>query len=107
MSEMIKTGGINVAPAEVEEFLCGHPAVSEAGVVGSDDVNVGQIVVAFIVGDRPVSEGELRDYCQGQIAGFKIPVEFRFVDSLPATTTGKLSRRGLQGMVEEATQSEE
>lgn len=94
-SEMIKTGGINVAPAEVEEFLSRHPDVLHVGVTGSPDPVLGERVVAFVVAREGLDEETLRAHCLGQIASFKLPDRFVFLPSLPTTVTGKLNRRAL------------
>jgi fatty-acyl-CoA synthase len=96
-TEMVKTGGINVAPREVEEFLAMHPAVQTAAVVGAPDERLSEVVVAFVV-PRPgaaVAEEELRSFCSERIAGYKVPARIHVVDDLPATDTGKLARRRL------------
>lgn len=96
-TEMIKTGGINVAPREVEEFLALHPDVETAAVVGVPDERVAEAVVAFVVPrtGREVSEEELRGFCSKRIAGYKVPARIHVVAELPATDTGKLARRRL------------
>lgn len=95
-TEMIKTGGINVAPGEVEEFLMLHEQVRDAAVVGAPDPVLGEAVVAFVVPREPMADAdELRVWCKARIAGFKIPARFHLVDELPKTDTGKLSRRRL------------
>ena len=73
-TEMIKTGGINVAPREVEEFLALHPAVENVAVVGVPDERLAEVVVAFIVGraGEDPSEAELRAWCAERIASFKV-----------------------------------
>ena len=96
-TEMIKTGGINVAPREVEEFLALHPAIENVAVVGVPDERLAEVVVAFVVarpGEDP-SEAELRSYCADRIAGFKVPARIHVIPELPATDTGKLARRAL------------
>ncbi len=98
-TDMIKTGGINVAPVEVEELLLTHPDVMQVAVAGADDRRQGQVVVAFVVltGEAAVGEGELRAFCRERIASFKVPacvvVERR---PLPATSTGKLDRGAIR-----------
>ncbi len=99
-TEMIKTGGINVAPREVEEFLALHPAVRVAAVVGVPDAQLAEVVVAFVVshaGQQP-SPAELRAFCAERIAGYKVPARIHVVDELPMTDTGKLARARLVDM---------
>ncbi len=94
LTDMIKTSGINVAPAEVESYLTGHPRVVEAAVVGAPHPSRGEVVVAFVVGER-LDPDELRQYCKDGIAGYKVPWQVVVVDELPRTNTGKLTRRTL------------
>jgi O-succinylbenzoic acid--CoA ligase len=97
-ADTIVTGGENVAPAEVEAVLAGHPAVAEAGVHGVPDPEWGERVTASIV-LRPgstVTSDELRAYCHVRMAGYKVPKLFRFRPHLPKTPSGKLLRRSLE-----------
>jgi fatty-acyl-CoA synthase len=96
-TEMIKTGGINVAPREVEEFMALHPAVENVAVVGVSDERLTEVVVAFVVartGEDPTAD-ELRAYCAQRIASFKVPARIHLIPELPTTDTGKLARRAL------------
>jgi fatty-acyl-CoA synthase len=91
VKDMIIRGGENIYPREVEEFLFRHPAVSEVQVFGVPDEKYGEEVAAFVIakpGQRVTAE-ELRDFCTGQIAHYKVPRHIRLVDSLPMTITGK------------------
>jgi fatty-acyl-CoA synthase len=96
-TEMIKTGGINVAPREVEEFLALHPAIDNVAVVGVPDERLSEVVVAFVVAraGEDLTEDELRSYCAERIASFKVPARVHLIGELPATDTGKLARRAL------------
>jgi fatty-acyl-CoA synthase len=96
-TEMIKTGGVNVAPAEVEELLRSHEDVDEAAVVGVDDERMDQVVVAFVVSRaaHPPSEDELRAWCADRVAGYKTPARIHFVPELAKTDTGKVARAKL------------
>jgi fatty-acyl-CoA synthase len=92
--EMIIRGGENIYPAEIEAFLFTHPKVGEASVFGLPDLKMGEIVAAWV---RPRAEQsltveEVRDYCKGKIAHFKVPQHVRIVDSLPMTVTGKIQK---------------
>ncbi|UCH25453.1 MAG: AMP-binding protein [Trueperaceae bacterium] len=105
--DMISSGGYRIGPAEVEEVLLRHPAVAEAAVVGSPDPVRGQIVKAFITLAEDYSGGEalvteLQQLVREQLAAYKYPREVTFVDHLPTTTTGKLNRRQLRLLEEEA-----
>jgi fatty-acyl-CoA synthase len=93
-TDMIKTAGINVAPAEVEEFLRTLDGVAQVAVVGAPDETRGEIVVAFVVaaeGHR-LDEREIIEACKGSIASYKRPARVILVDELPKTDTGKLHR---------------
>lgn len=96
-TEMIKTGGINVAPREVEEFLGLHPDVEDVAVVGVPDPALDQVPVAFVVPRRraDVTAGELLEFCRERIAAYKVPPRIHLVEALPVTDTGKLARRRL------------
>jgi O-succinylbenzoic acid--CoA ligase len=97
LSEVIVSGGENVAPIEVEEVLRSHPAVSDAAVYGRPDHEWGEAVVAAVVardGIR-VDPSELRAHCIRRLARFKVPKAFEFVDDLPRTPSGKVARRRL------------
>ena len=94
--DMVKTGGINVAPIEVEEVLMSHPAVEQAFVVGLSDALRDEILAAVIVprpGQNP-DEVQLLDFCREQLAGYKVPRRFVFAspEALPLTTTGKVQK---------------
>jgi fatty-acyl-CoA synthase len=91
IKDMLIRGGENVYPAEVEEFLLGHPDVAQAQVFGVPDPRLGEEVAAWIV-QRPGRTGDaeaLRAWCRGRIAGYKIPRHIRFVAEFPMTATGK------------------
>jgi acyl-CoA synthetase (AMP-forming)/AMP-acid ligase II len=96
--DMLKIGGENVAPAEVEAFLMTHPAVREVAVVGRPDARLGEIAVAFVRlrENCQVRGDQLIDFCRGRIASFKIPREVRFVNELPMTPTGKVRKNMLR-----------
>ncbi len=98
LKEMLKTGGINVAPAEVEGVLLTHPGVDQAYVVGLPDAARGEIVAAVIVPHDPApSVAELEAHCREVLSTFKVPRRFVFVgwDKLPLTVTGKLQKNQL------------
>jgi fatty-acyl-CoA synthase len=98
-SEMIRTGGINISPLEVEDFLLAHPTVLEAVVVGADDAARGQVAIAFVRVGAAVEtdEEELRAFCRERIASYKVPARIVVrTAELPRTTTGKLARADLR-----------
>jgi acyl-CoA synthetase (AMP-forming)/AMP-acid ligase II len=103
--DLIIRGGENVAPAEVEAVLYEHPDVLEAGVVGVPDETWGERVAAVIAlrdGATATAE-DLVAYCAERLASFKRPEQVVVVDELPRTSTGKVVRRDLAGLVDERT----
>jgi len=96
--ELIIRGGENIYPPEIEEFLHHHPSVAEAAVVGLPDAKYGEVTAAWIVARPGVSltPEELREYCRGQIAHYKVPQYIRVVDQLPRTVTGKVRKHVLR-----------
>lgn len=91
LKDMIVRGGENIYPREIEEFLYTHPAVSQVQVFGVPDPKYGEVSVAWIITKpgRSVTEDEIKDFCKGQIAHFKIPSRVELVDTIPMTVTGK------------------
>lgn len=96
--DQIIVSGFNVHPGEVEERLVQHHSVAEAAVVGEPDREYGEIVVAHIVAARgvPADPDVLEAHCRTQLAGYKVPQRFEFVDELPRGLTGKVRRRVLR-----------
>lgn len=94
--DMIKSGGINVYPAEVEGILRGYGKVAEVAVVGVPDEHWGEKVVACVVASTPCTEEELLDYCSDKLAGYKRPKSVVFLDSLPKDKVGKVLKRQLR-----------
>jgi acyl-CoA synthetase (AMP-forming)/AMP-acid ligase II len=94
LKDMIVSGGENIYSREVEEALTGHPAVSEAVVVGAPDPRWGEMVVAFIVKKTgaEVGEDEITEHCRRTIAGYKRPKRVHFVDFLPKLPNGKVEK---------------
>ncbi len=94
IKDMIIRGGENVYPREIEEFLYTHPDVADVQVVGVPDERYGEELMAWIIprdGARP-SEEEIREFCRGQIAHFKVPRYVKLVDEFPMTVTGKVQK---------------
>ena len=92
--DVIIRGGENIYPREVEEFLYTHPAIAAVEVFGLPDLRLGEIVAAW-VRLKPAASAtvdELRQFCKGQIAHFKIPHSIRFVEEFPMTVTGKTQK---------------
>jgi fatty-acyl-CoA synthase len=96
--DVIKTGGENVASREVEEMLYGHPAVSEAAVIGVPHEKWIEAVLAVVVikQGHSVTEDALLAHCKGCLAHFKVPKRALFVDKLPKNPSGKLLKRELR-----------
>ena len=95
--ELIKPGGYQVWPREVEEVISSYPKVLEVGVAGVLDARRGETVKAWVVlkPGETASEDEIRDYCKKNMAAFKVPTEVEFKTELPKTTVGKVLRREL------------
>jgi fatty-acyl-CoA synthase len=94
IKDMIIRGGENIYPREIEEFLHGHPAVSEVQVVGVPSAKYGEEVMAWVKlreGSSAAQE-ELVAYCTGRISSFKIPRYWKLVDGFPMTVTGKVQK---------------
>jgi long-chain acyl-CoA synthetase len=96
--DVIITGGTNVYPREVEEVLLGHPAVSEAAVIGIPDAEWGERICAVVVlkPSRQVSAADLVNHCHARQASFKRPRLIVFADELPKNATGKVLKRELR-----------
>ncbi len=94
IKDMIIRGGENIYPREIEEFLYTHPAIEDVQVIGVPDERYGEAVCAWVVlkEGAELDEDELKEFCRGKIARFKIPHYVRFVDSFPMTVTGKVQK---------------
>ena len=92
--DLINRGGNKVYPEAVEEVLRLHPSVSEASVVGVPDDRLGEVPVAFLVGD-PVDAEQLVAHCREHLVPYKVPADFRWIDALPRSEVGKVLRREL------------
>jgi fatty-acyl-CoA synthase len=92
---MVVSGGENIYPAEIEAVLHEHPAVADAAVVGVPDERWGEVCVAFVVLDAPVSDEDLRRHCVERLARFKVPKAFHVVDELPRNSMGKIQKSEL------------
>lgn len=96
--DLIKTGGENVYPQEVENILNQHPAIAEATVIGLPDPEWGEAVTAVVISrdGSELSVKEIKDFCNGKIAGYKIPKRIKMVDAIPKNETGKVIKRELR-----------
>ncbi len=95
VDDLIKVGGIWVAPAEIEHCLVEHPEVAEAAVVGAQQNGL-TLARAFVVARGAVDEQGLRDFVRERLSPHKVPKEVRIVDDLPKTPSGKLDRKALR-----------
>jgi len=100
LKDMIIRGGENIYPREIEEFLYTHPKVADVQVVGLPDERLGETVAAWIKlkAGETAAEDEIREFCKGRIAHFKIPQHIRFVDAFPMTVTGKIQKYVMRQM---------
>jgi fatty-acyl-CoA synthase len=91
VKDMLIRGGENIYPREIEEFLFRHPKVGEVQVFGVPDQKYGEEICAWIVvkSGQFMTEDDVKNFCKGQIAHYKIPRYVKFVDALPMTVTGK------------------
>ena len=96
--DMLKIGGENVDPMEVEAFLMGHPAINLAAVVAFPDARLSEVGVAFVRLEPGEALGgaEVIDYCRDKIASFKIPRHVIFVAEFPMTGSGKIQKAKLR-----------
>jgi fatty-acyl-CoA synthase len=94
IKDMIIRGGENVYPREIEEFLYGHPKVQDVQVIGVPDPKYVEEVMAWIrlKDGQTATADEIREFCRGRIAHYKIPRYVKFVDAFPMTVTGKVQK---------------
>jgi fatty-acyl-CoA synthase len=100
IKNMIIRGGENIYPREIEEFLYTHPNISDVQVYGVPDRKYGEQVMAAVILKKGVTmtEDEVREFCKGKIANYKIPRYVKFVDSYPMTASGKIQKFKLREM---------
>lgn len=94
LKEVIKSGGINISPIEVEQLLVNHPDVRDAFIVGVADAVRGELIIAFVDTINPLSEDSLKAFVKEKAASFKVPhhIFFRSEDRLPRLATGKIAK---------------
>ncbi len=94
IKDLVIRGGENIYPREIEEFLYRHPKVQDVQVVGLPDKRYGEELCAWIITKpgQTVTADEIRDFCKGQIAHYKVPKYIQFVDAFPMTVTGKIQK---------------
>ncbi|MBU5638207.1 AMP-binding protein [Geomonas sp. Red69] len=109
IKNMIIRGGENIYPREIEEFLYTHPNISDIQVYGVPDRKYGEQVMAAVVLKKgcEMTEEEVKEFCRGRIANYKIPKYVRFVDSYPMTASGKIQKFKLREMAIRELQLEE
>ena len=100
IKQMIIRGGENIYPREIEEFLYTHPKVSDIQVYGVPDRKYGEQVMASIILKKgmEMSEEEVRSFCRGKIANYKIPKYVTFVEGFPMTASGKIQKFKMRDM---------
>jgi fatty-acyl-CoA synthase len=98
IKDMVIRGGENVYPREIEEFLYGHPSVADVQVVGVPDERYGEEIMAWVIPREgaSVDEDELREFCRGKIAHYKIPRYVASCSEFPMTVTGKIQKHKLR-----------
>ena len=109
IKQMIIRGGENIYPKEIEEFLYTHPKVSDVQIYGVPDRKFGEQVMAAIILKKgaEMTEDEVREFCKGKIANYKIPRYVRFVDSYPMTASGKIQKFKMREMAIKELQLED
>jgi fatty-acyl-CoA synthase len=108
IKDMVIRGGENVYPREIEEFLYTHPDVADVQVIGVPDERYGEELMAWVIprsGASPTEE-QIREFCRGQIAHYKIPRYVKFVDAFPMTVTGKVQKFKMRQVAIEELQLE-
>ena len=104
LKDMVIRGGENVYPREIEEYLYRHPKVEEVAVVGVPDPKFGEEICAWVKlkPGESATEDEIKNFCKGQIAHYKVPRYVRFVTEFPMTVTGKVQKFQIRdAMIEE------
>jgi fatty-acyl-CoA synthase len=100
IKQMIIRGGENIYPKEIEEYLYTHPKISDVQIYGVPDRKYGEQVMASIILKKgmEMTEDEVREFCNGKIANYKIPKYVKFVDSYPMTASGKIQKFKMRDM---------
>jgi fatty-acyl-CoA synthase len=100
LKDVIRSGGENIAGAEIERVLSTHPLVGEVAVVGVPDPRWGEVPKAFLVprGKASASDSELAEFCAAQLARFKVPRSFEWLEELPRNASGKVLKRDLRAL---------
>ena len=103
LKEMVIRGGENIYPREIEEFLHHHPAIADVYIIGVPDIKYGEELMAWVKVENgnTVTEEDIRQFCKGRIAHYKVPKYFKFVDSFPMTISGKIQKFKMRQMAVE------
>ncbi|GFE57946.1 AMP-binding protein [Geobacter sp. AOG1] len=109
IKQMIIRGGENIYPKEIEEYLYTHPKISDVQIYGVPDRKYGEQVMAAVIVKKgeTMTEDEVRNFCKGKIANYKIPKYVKFVDGYPMTASGKIQKFKLREMAIKELQLEE
>ena len=99
--DVIKSGGEWISSQDLEGALMAHPAVREAAVIGIPDARFGERPLAFIILRVPVSEEALKEFLLGRVARWWVPEQFRFVDDIVRTSTGKYDKKTLRTLIDQ------
>ena len=94
LKDMIIRGGENVYPREIEEFLYTNPKVADVQVIGVPDPRFGEEIMAWVMlkAEQEATAEEIKEFCRGRIAYYKVPRYVRFVSEFPMTVTGKIQK---------------
>jgi HIP---CoA ligase len=96
VKDMFIVGGFNAYPAEIENMLLRHPAVTQAAVIGIPDERLGEVGMAFVVASQPLTADEIVAWSREQMANYKVPRRVEIVDTLPLNATGKVMKDELR-----------
>jgi fatty-acyl-CoA synthase len=109
IKQMIIRGGENIYPKEIEEFLYTHPKISDVQIYGVPDRKYGEQVMAAVILKKgeTMTEEEVKEFCRGRIANYKVPKYVKFVDTYPMTASGKIQKFKLREMAIKELQLEE
>ena len=103
LKDMILVSGFNVYPNEIEDVVMLHPDVLEVGAIGIPDDHSGEVVKVYVVAkNKNLTEESLRAHCQENLTGYKRPKQIAFVDELPKSNVGKILRRELRNLDDQA-----
>ena len=109
LKDMVIRGGENIYPREIEEFLHHHPKVADVYVIGVPDIKYGEELMAWIMPKEGVGvdEEEIKEFCRGKIAHYKIPRYVKFVSGFPMSVTGKIQKYRMREVSIQELQLEE